>query len=94
MATRPNLSIAPNQWHDLNALLTAQSGFPAVSVGAVLNVKLEGGVPVRICEKATQPTASDGYRTLCDIDNPVSVTNDVGTWVFCIATQAVINVEV
>lgn len=93
-ATRPNITIPPGVWTDINAALNAQAEFPAVTLGTPLNVKLQSSVSIRLCEKGSEPTASDGFRTLSDTKFPVKVTNVVGLWVYAIATGSVINVEV
>lgn len=94
MSTRPNILLPAGEWVDLNAALTAQAGFPAVTVGTALNIKLESSGSIKLCEKATEPTDSDGYRSLSDSDIPVGVTNDVGTWAFAVGSNCTINVEV
>lgn len=91
--TRPNITVPPGTWLDLNAALNAQIGEPAVNLGTPLNIKLESSATVRICEKATAPLPSDGYRTLTSRDFPVQVTNSVGVWVYSIANNSVISVE-
>ena len=93
MATRPNINLPAGVWVDVNAALNAQAGFPAVTLGTALNVKAESD-SVRLCEKATQPDDTDGFRRI-NIDGlPVAVTNDVGLWALSIGVDGVINVEV
>lgn len=94
MATRPNIVLPASEWVDLNAALNAQAGFPAVTLGTELNIKLESSTHVRVCEKATEPTSADGYRRLVSIDTPYAVTNDVGTWAISLGADGVVNVEV
>ena len=93
-ATRPNIAIPANTWVDINAALNAQAGFPSVTLGTALNVKLQSYVSVRLCEKGSEPIVSDGFRSLEDRDIPVLVTNTVGLWAYSIATDSLINVEV
>lgn len=93
-ATRPNIVIPANTWVDINAALNAQAGFPSVNLGDALNIKLQSSVSIRLCEKGSQPTATDGYRTLEDKDIPVKATNTVGLWAYAVATDSTINVEV
>lgn len=93
MATRPNIILPAGVWVDVNAALNAQSGFPAVTLGTALNIKAESDT-VRLCEKATQPTDSDGFRRIYLDGLPVEVTNDVGVWALSAGVDGYINVEV
>lgn len=92
MATRPNIVLPAGQWVDVNAALNAQVGFPAVTLGTALNVKVESD-SVRLCEKAAEPTQADGFRRAKLDDAPVSVTNDIGLWALSIGSGGLINVE-
>lgn len=94
MATRPNITLPSGVWVDVNAALNAQVGFPAVTVGTALNVKLESSTHVRLCEKATQPTSSDGFRRITNIDTPYTVDNNSGLWAFSVGSDSTVNVEV
>lgn len=94
MATRPNVILPAGVWVDVNAALNAQSGFPAVSLGTALNVKLESSTHVRLCEKATQPTSDDGFRRITNIDTPYTVDNNSGLWAFSVGNDSSVNVEV
>lgn len=91
--TRPNISLPAGVWVDVNAALNAQSGFPTVTLGTALNVKAESDT-LRLCEKATEPTSTDGFRRLTISDVPVSVTNDVGLWALSTGDDGLINVEI
>jgi hypothetical protein len=94
MATRPNIILPAGVWVDVNAALNAQSGFPTVTVGTALNIKLESSSHVRLCEKATQPADGDGFRRITNIDTPYTVDNNVGLWAFSVGSDSTVNVEV
>ena len=91
--TRPNINLPAGQWVDVNAALNTQVGFPSVILGTALNVKAESET-IRLCEKGSEPTSSDGFRRLRIEDMPASVTNDVGLWALSIGSDGLINVEV
>lgn len=46
--TRPDITILPNQENDIYALLNAQAGHPAVTVGAKLRIQNKSGQAVYI----------------------------------------------
>lgn len=94
MATRPNIVVPTGIWYDLNAALNEQAGYPAVTLGQELSIKLESPTQVRLCEKSTQPTAIDGFRRVTDINTPYVVTNDVGTWAYSVGEKSYLNIEV
>lgn len=92
-ATRPNIVLPAGQWVDVNAALNAQAGFPAVTLGTVLNIKAESET-VRLCEKSSEPTQDDGFRRVYVDGLPFTLTNDVGSWALSVGVDGLINVEV
>ncbi|QGJ84365.1 hypothetical protein [Pseudoalteromonas phage XCL1123] len=63
MVTRPNIKLQPNVDNDVYALLNAQAGYPAVTVGTVLRIQNKGGSDVYIHEAAAS-IEKDGGSTL------------------------------
>ena len=93
MATRPNITLQPNVDNDVYALLNAQVGYPAVTVGASLRIQNKGSLPVYIHE-ATSSVEKDGGTTLERGIQATTETDAVGVIATCLVSEGVINVEV
>lgn len=92
MATRPNIKLLKGVDNDVYALLNAQAGYPAVTVGDVLRIQNKGGSNVYIHESLSSDSV-DGGTTLSSEIQATTKLGSVGVIATCIA-DAVINVEV
>lgn len=92
MATRPNINISKGVDNDVYALLNAQAGYPAVTVGAPLRIQNKGGSTVYIHE-ATESIEIDGGTTTPTNWQSTTTDGAAGVIATCIA-DGVINVEV
>lgn len=92
MATRPNINISKGVDNDVYALLNAQAGYPAVTVGAPLRIQNKGGATVYIHE-ATESIEIDGGTTTPTNWQSTTTDGAAGVIATCIA-DGVINVEV
>ncbi len=92
MATRPNIKISKVVDNDVYALLNAQSGYPAVTVGTVLRIQNKGGPDIYIQEGLASIEVNGG-TTLTTNKQATTAENATGVIVTCIA-DGVINVEV
>lgn len=93
MATRPNITLQPNFDNDVYALLNAQAGYPAVTVGAPLRIQNKGGSNVYIHE-ATASIEKSGGTTLPVTWQATTKDGAAGVIATCLVNEAVINVEV
>ena len=93
MATRPNIKLQPNVDNDVYALLNAQEGYPAVTVGAALRIQNKGSLPVYIHE-ATASVEKDGGTTAPQYWQVTTEANAAGVIATCLVSEGVINVEV
>ncbi len=92
MATRPNIKISKGVDNDVYALLNAQAGYPAVTVGTPLRIQNKGGPDVYIHE-ATESIEIDGGTTTPTNWQSTTTDGAAGVIATCIA-DGVINVEV
>jgi len=93
--TRPNITIPVNTWVDVYAALNAQVGFPPVTIGTQIRVKLISNIPIRLVTSANQPTSTNGYDVLVSRSVPVvNDSGDSGAWAYSPSSESLINVEV
>ena len=92
MATRPNINILKGVDNDVYALLNAQAGYPAVTVGAPLRIQNKGGSDVYI-QEGLASIEVDGGTTLPTNWQATTAENATGVIATCIS-NGVINVEV
>jgi len=62
--TRPDIYITPKQDNDIYALLNAQAGFPAVTVGAKLRIQNKGSAKIYIHQSDETVTDFAGGTSL------------------------------
>ena len=91
MATRPNINISAGIDNDVYALLNAQAGQPAVTVGAALRIQNKGSTNVYIHEGTEKYEINGGTTVPTDwqIDTSDAPAGVIAT---CIV-DGVINVE-
>lgn len=83
--TRPNIVIPANTVVDLYAALNAQSGFPSVSVGTQISVKMLGTGQARLFSGAAlsgAPDDSTGYEELNGGDELINDSGDAGAFIW------------
>ena len=93
MATRPNIKLLPNVDNDVYALLNAQAGYPAVTVGDSLRIQNKGSLPVYIHED-TASAEKDGGTSLPQYWQATTRQGAPGVIATCLVFDGVINVEV
>ena len=93
MATRPNIKLQPNVDNDVYALLNAQVGYPAVTVGDSLRIQNKGVLPVYIHE-STASIEKDGGTTLDKGIQATTRQGAAGVIATCLVDDGLINVEV
>lgn len=74
--TRPNIVIPANTVVDLYAALNAQTGFPTVSVGTQISVKMLGTGQARLFSGAALSGAPDDSTGYDEINAGESYTNE------------------
>lgn len=92
MANRPNIKIVAGEDNDVYALLNAQEGYPAVTVGAALRIQNKGGADVYIQEGLASIEVNGG-TTVPSHWQACTAVDAVGVIVTCI-NDGLINVEV
>ncbi|ANI22069.1 hypothetical protein PP586_gp52 [Pseudoalteromonas phage vB_PspS-H40/1] len=92
MATRPNIKLLKGVDNNVYALLNAQTGYPAVTVGAALRIQNKGGPDVYIQEGLASIEVNGG-TTLTTNKQACTKSDAVGVIATCI-NNTIINVEV
>lgn len=92
MANRPNIKIVAGEDNDIYALLNAQEGYPAVTVGDALRIQNKGGADVYIQEGLASIEVNGG-TTLPTHWQATTATDAAGVIATCI-NGGLINVEV
>jgi len=92
MANRPNIKITAGEDNDVYALLNAQEGYPAVTVGVALRIQNKGGADVYIQEGLTSIEVNGG-TTVPTHWQACTKVDAVGVIATCI-NDGLINVEV
>tara|TARA_R110002020_G_scaffold437601_1_gene647894 strand:- start:173 stop:460 length:288 start_codon:yes stop_codon:yes gene_type:complete len=94
MATRPDITIKPNQDNDLIALLNEQAGFSTVSAGTVLVVQNKSDNFAYV-QESNQPTVNfTSGKELQRSWQYETNANAPGVRVTCGGTECVVGVEV
>lgn len=91
MANRPNIKITADVDNDVYALLNAQEGYPAVTVGAALRIQNKGGADVYIQEGLASIEVNGG-TTVPSTWQVTTSADAVGVVATCI-NDGLINVE-
>ncbi len=91
MANRPNIKIVALVDNDVYALLNAQEGYPAVTVGAALRIQNKGGADVYIQEGLASIEVNGG-TTVPSTWQVTTAADAEGVIATCI-NDGLINVE-